>query len=80
MLAAQERSASSRFRRPGELFWVLPAVAVIAIATALAVDWAGRVIFDEGRPLVGTLMLLGVAVASSACRCACSPDSASASR
>jgi hypothetical protein len=62
MLAAQERSASSRFRRPGELFWVLPAVSVIALATALAVDWAGRVIFDAGRPLVGTLMLLGIAV------------------
>ena len=63
ILSSQERSASSRFRRPGELFWVLPTATVIALAMALAVDWSGRVIFDDGHPMVGTLMLLGIAVA-----------------
>ncbi len=61
---ARDRDVPGRLAREriNELFWIVPIAAVLALAIGLGIDYAGRSFFDTGRPAVGSLVLLGVAV------------------
>jgi hypothetical protein len=45
-----------------ELFWTLAVTAALAVMVAFAVDSAGRLVWEQGRPFLGGLVLAGSAV------------------
>jgi hypothetical protein len=61
---ARDRDAPGRLAREriNELFWIIPVVAILALAIGVGIDYAGRNFFDTGQPAIGSLLLLGVAV------------------
>jgi hypothetical protein len=61
---ARDRDAPGRLAREriNELFWIIPVVAILALAIGVGIDYTGRNFFDTGQPAIGSLLLLGVAV------------------
>jgi hypothetical protein len=61
---ARDRDVPGRLAREriNELFWIIPVVAILALAIGVGIDYAGRNFFATGQPAIGTLLLLGVAV------------------
>ena len=61
---ARDRDVSGRIAREriNELFWIIPVVALLALAIGVGIDHVGRYFFDTDSPAIGSLILLGIAV------------------
>jgi hypothetical protein len=61
---ARDRDIPGRIARErlNDLFWIIPVVALVALAIGVGVDHAGRYFFDTNTPSIGSLFVLGLAV------------------
>jgi hypothetical protein len=61
---ARDRDVPGRIARErlNDLFWIIPVVALVALAIGVGVDHAGRYFFDTNTPSIGSLFVLGLAV------------------
>jgi hypothetical protein len=61
---ARDRDVPGRIARErlNDLFWIIPVVAIVALAIGVGVDHAARYFFDTNSPSIGSLFVLGLAV------------------
>lgn len=62
--SARDRESAGREarRHAAELVWTIPFVALLGLLLALGVDLAGRLFFEWNEPLIGAVVMVGLAM------------------